>query len=63
MAEPQIIIRREPFGIGFDITVEPKPAWTSFNCERPTLHAARRYAEGLHTVHGWRIRDETGEAV
>jgi hypothetical protein len=61
MADPQILIRHEAFGAGFDITVEPKPAWASFDCERPTHHAARRYAESLRTVHGWRIRDETGE--
>jgi hypothetical protein len=67
MAEPRysIIIRPCPFGgATYDVVVEPTPAWANFDRERPTLHAARRYAESLKTVHvGWVIRDETGEAA
>jgi hypothetical protein len=58
-----IIIRPEPFGVGFDITVEPAPTWANFNVERPTIGAARRYACGLATVHKWRIVDQSGEAA
>jgi hypothetical protein len=56
-----IVIRHEPFDLGFDITVEPAPNWANFNAERPTITAARRYAESLRTVHGWKIRDQSGE--
>lgn len=63
MAEHVIIIRPEPFGVGFDITVEPSPAWGNFNQERPDHRAARRYAESLKVVNGWCIRDEPGEAA
>jgi hypothetical protein len=62
MTGPLIIIRSEPFGVGFDITVEPAPAWANFNAERPTIKAARRYAESLRKVHGWAMRDLSGEA-
>lgn len=62
MAEQHtIIIRPEPFGVGFDITVEPAPRWANFNAERPTISAARRYARSLATVHKWRIVDQSGE--
>lgn len=61
MADPHtIVIRREAFGVGFDIIVEPAPSWANFAVERPTLKAARRYAESLRTVHGWKIRDDVG---
>jgi hypothetical protein len=64
MAGDHVIhIRPEAFGAGFDITVEPPVAWTSFNCERPSLKAARRYADSLRTVHGWRIKEEIGDAA
>lgn len=57
-----IHIRPCPFGgPTFDITVEPAPTWANFNVERPTLKAARRYAQGLATVHKWRVSDQTGE--
>lgn len=64
MAEPhQITIRACPFGGStFDITVEPAPAWACFDAERPTIRAARRYAESLKTVHGWKVVDKSGEA-
>ena len=55
-----IVIRPEPFGAGFDIAVEPAPAWANFNAERPTHRAATRYAESLRVVHGWKVRDEAG---
>ena len=58
--EHTIVIRPEAFGAGFDIVVEPAVPWTSFDRERPTFKAARRYAESLRTVHGWRIREEIG---
>lgn len=61
MVDHAIFIRPEPFGAGFDITVEPGPAWSNCNTERPTLRDARRYADSLKIVHGWPIRDETGE--
>lgn len=63
MVDHTIFIRPEAFGVGFDITVEPPVPWTSFDRERPTLKAAQRYAESLRTVHGWRIKDETGGAA
>jgi hypothetical protein len=65
MSDPHsIVIRPEPFGAGFDITVEPGPAWSNCNTERRTLREARRYAESLRVVHpAWPIRDETREAV
>jgi len=59
-----IIICGCPFGgATYDVVVEPKPAWANFDRERPDLRAARRYAEGLRTVHGWKIRDESGAAA
>lgn len=63
MGDHTIFIRPEPFGAGFDITVEPSPNWSHCNAERPTLREARRYAESLKIVHGWSVRDETGEAA
>jgi hypothetical protein len=63
VAEHIIYIRPEAFGAGFDITVEPPAPWADFNRERPTLKAARRYAGSLRTVHGWRVKDETGGAA
>jgi hypothetical protein len=59
MSLPSIIIRQQPAGAGFSITLDPAPAWADFDRERPTHRAARRYAEGLRTVHGWKIRDES----
>ncbi|WP_420142312.1 hypothetical protein [Sphingomonas sp.] len=63
MADHVIFIRPEPFGVGFDITVEPGRAWSNCNTERPTLREAPRYADSPKNVHGWPIRDETGEAA
>ena len=59
----RIFIRPEPFGCGFDVTVEPAPEWINMARERPTHREAQRYALGLRAVHGWRIVDETGEAA
>jgi hypothetical protein len=65
MSSHTIIIRADPFGgEACDIIVQPSPAWASFDAERPTHDAARRYAEGLRTAHpDWKIRDETGAAT
>lgn len=64
MSEHVIIIRGCPFGgATYDVVVEPAPAWASFNAERSTLKAARRYAQGLATVHKWRVADHTGEPM
>ena len=46
---------------GYDISIEPPPNWSNFNVSRPTPRAARRYAESLRIVHGWRIRDLSGD--
>ena len=61
MADRRVIITPEPFGVGFDIKVEPAPEWANFDCERPTVDEARRYAAGLRTVHGWKVVDRSGE--
>lgn len=63
VVERVIYIRPEAFGAGYDITVEPPAPWADFDCERPTLKAALRYATSLRTVHGWRVKDETGGAA
>lgn len=56
----RIVIR--PTGDAFSIAIEPPPEWTGLDRERPTLRDARRYAEGLRIVHGWKVADQTKEA-
>lgn len=65
MADQQhvVVIKHEPFGQGYDVTVEPKPAGDSFDREYPTFAHARGYARGLRLYRGWPIRDLTGEGV
>lgn len=58
MADRKIFIRPAPFGQGFDVTVEPPTPWANFNQERPTLRAARRYADSLCIGHGWNVVDQ-----
>ncbi|MDE0878315.1 MAG: hypothetical protein OSB00_06570 [Sphingomonas bacterium] len=58
-----VVIRPEPFGVGYDVTVEPSPAGDTFDKEYPTFAGARGYARGLRLYRGWPIRDETGEGV
>ena len=62
MAEPRhaIIIRPEAFGCGFDVVIEPPIAFARYDQERPSVAAARRYAESLKVVTGFPIREETG---
>lgn len=61
VVEHVIVIRPEAFGIGFDVVVEPQPAWGSFACERRDHRSAKRCADHIRIAHGWPIRDETGE--
>lgn len=58
-----IIVNHEPFGVGYDVKVEPAPSGDSFDREYPTFPEARGYARGLRLHCGWRIRDLTGEGV
>jgi hypothetical protein len=58
----RIIIRGEPFGQGFDVTVEPTLEGQSFDREYPTHKETRGYAGGLHILRGWRIVDESSGA-
>ena len=61
MTERRIIIRPEPSGRGFNVSVIPSPEWGSLNCERPTHREARRYADILRVVQpSWSVVDETG---
>lgn len=58
-----IVIKPEPFGGGYDVTIEPRPDGESFDREYPTFAGARGYARGLRLHRGWPIRDLTGEGV
>jgi hypothetical protein len=58
----RIVIRSEAFGCGYDIVIEPPAAWAHYDQERPTIRAARRYAESLKIVNpSWKIDDQSGE--
>jgi len=61
--EHVVVVRHEPFGVGFDVTVEPAPAGPTFDRECPTAAEARGYARGLRLHKGWQIRDLTGEVL
>jgi hypothetical protein len=64
MTEPVIFIRPVPFGVGFDVTVEPAPAdGVARDREFPELKAARGYASGLRLTQRWPIHDQTGEVA
>lgn len=62
-AQHTVVINHEPFGVGYDVTVEPAPPRDTFDREYPTLAGARGYARGLRLYRGWPIRDLTGEGV
>jgi hypothetical protein len=57
MAEHTIIIRHEPFGTGFDVTIEPPLEGESFDRELPTHKEAFGFAGGLRMVRGWPVLD------
>jgi len=59
MSAHRIVISHEPFGSGYDITVEPALSWARFDQERPTFAQALIYAEALRIEHGWPILDQT----
>ncbi|MBV9528531.1 hypothetical protein [Sphingomonas sp.] len=58
-----IIIRPEAFGCGFDVLIDPPISYARYDQERPTLRAARRYAESLKVVTGFPIRDNNGDTA
>ncbi|MBV9842398.1 MAG: hypothetical protein JOY99_12865 [Sphingomonadaceae bacterium] len=61
MADHAIYIRPEPFGCGYDIVIEPPILHARYNAERGTVKAARRYADSIRIVTGFKVVDETGE--
>ncbi len=58
-----IYIRLEPFGVGYDVTVDPPVPGFAFDAEYPTYREARTYARGIRLHRGFPIVDETGEDV
>jgi hypothetical protein len=59
MSEPRIYLRPEPFGVGFDVTIEPPLAdGRKFDRELATYREARGYAGGLRMSLGLPVVDE-----
>lgn len=56
-----VVISHEPFGVGYDVIVEPSPPGGTFAREYSTFTDAHGYARGLMLDHGWSFRDLTGE--
>lgn len=57
-AERTIIIRPSSDGTAFDMVIDPAPHWAPFDHhDLPSYRAAKRKAECLRIVHGWRIKD------
>lgn len=47
-------------GDGFDVVVKPVAPWNGIDRHNlPTIRAAKRAAESLSVVHGWKIADDT----
>ena len=57
-----IEIAHEPFGAGFDVRVIPSVTGEHLDAEFRDYRKALRWATGLRSNHGWRIRDKTGLA-
>jgi hypothetical protein len=55
-----VIVRREPFGFGWDVAVNP-PQTVGHDREFRTLPEARRYARYLASSMDWGIADLSGE--
>lgn len=55
-----IRIAPEPFGCGFDVTVEPVPTGVGHDRELPTYAEAKAYAERLSAAMGWPVLDQVG---
>ena len=60
MPDPCTIVIHPAPGLGFRVTVEPAPAWASFDTDRSSHRSALRCAQSLRTVHGWKIIDQSG---
>lgn len=60
-ASHTIYIRHEPFGCGFDVTVEPPVDGFNFDRECPDHKFARTYANGIKLHRGWPVIDQTME--
>lgn len=57
-AERTIIIKPSADGTAFDMVIDPAPHWAPFDAhDLPSYRAAKRKAESLRIVHGWRIKD------
>lgn len=66
MTDPETIItiKREAFGVAFDVIVTGAPPHEgSFDKEYPTYGEARGYARGLRLARGWKLIDLSGEDV
>lgn len=55
-----VILREEPFGFGFDVTVNP-PQTVGHDRHFISLAAARQYARHLADRMGWGLADLSGE--
>ena len=60
-----ISIRPAEQGDGFDVVVMPVAPWNGVDRHNlPTVRAAKRAAESLSMVHGWKVADVTvGDAA
>jgi len=57
-ADRTIIIKPSLDGAAFDVVIEPAPHWAPFDAhDLPTYKAAKRKAEALRIVHGWKVKD------
>ena len=55
-----IRIRHAEQGDGFDVVVKPVAPWNGIDRHNlPTIRAAKRAAESLSVVHGWKVADDT----
>jgi len=53
-----------PVGSLFDVVVEPRPDWPGMERHGLSTHrAAKRAADSLAIVHGWRVIDRTPKAM
>lgn len=53
-----IIIKPTDAGNAFDMVIRPAPEWAPWDAhDVPTYKEAKRKADCLRIVHGWRIKD------
>ncbi|WP_448658296.1 hypothetical protein ACPVPU_12605 [Sphingomonas sp. CJ99] len=62
MKPPHLIaVTPEPFGYGFDVTVNPPPQGIGHDREFRAYADARAYADQLSKAMGWPVIDQAGD--